>query len=150
MDEYQRFKLDCAIEIAEAGRDSELRSASIDWITRTGNAKYTYHFEFLGRPIIQYPQDIVALQELVWSIKPDLIIENGIAHGGSLIFSASMLALLDLAEARPPRSGRRSTRTSRAAGCSASASAPTIAPPSILPVVLQHNHLDHDIEKSDY
>ena len=55
--------------------------------------KYSYHFEWLGRPIIQYPQDILAMQELVWQVQPDLIIETGIAHGGSLIFSASMLEL---------------------------------------------------------
>lgn len=62
-------------------------------------SKYSYNFSALGRPIIQYPQDIVAMQELVWQIKPDLIIETGIAHGGSLMLSASMLALLDMCEA---------------------------------------------------
>lgn len=55
--------------------------------------KYSYHFEWLGRPIIQYPQDMIAMQEIIWSVQPDLIIETGIAHGGSLIFSASMLEL---------------------------------------------------------
>ena len=61
--------------------------------------KYSYNFTWQGRPIIQYPQDIVAMQELIWSVKPDLIIETGIAHGGSLIFSASMLAQLDITDA---------------------------------------------------
>ena len=61
--------------------------------------KYSYKFKWLSRPIIQYPQDMVALQELIWQVKPDLIIETGIAHGGSLILSASMIALLDLAQA---------------------------------------------------
>ena len=61
--------------------------------------KYSYNFEFLGRPIIQYPQDMVAMQELIWTVQPDLIIETGIAHGGSLIMSASMLALLDYCDA---------------------------------------------------
>lgn len=61
--------------------------------------KYSYHFDWMGRPIIQFPQDMVAMQELIWEIKPDLIIETGIAHGGSLIFSASMLAQLDLCDA---------------------------------------------------
>jgi len=61
--------------------------------------QYSYNFSWLSRPIIQYPQDIVAMQEIIWQVKPDLIIETGIAHGGSLIFSASMLALLDMAEA---------------------------------------------------
>ena len=74
---------------------------------------YEYNFDMLGRPIIQMPQDIVAMQELIWSVKPDLIIETGIAHGGSLILSASMLALLDYCDAvqagRPldPRATRR-------------------------------------------
>jgi cephalosporin hydroxylase len=61
--------------------------------------KYSYNFAWLGRPIIQYPQDIVAMQDLIWQVKPDLIIETGIAHGGSLILSASMLALLDYTDA---------------------------------------------------
>jgi cephalosporin hydroxylase len=62
-------------------------------------AMYSYNFSALGRPIIQYPQDMVALQELIWQVRPDLIIEAGIAHGGSLILSASMLALLDYCDA---------------------------------------------------
>ena len=61
--------------------------------------KYSFNFEWLGRPIIQYPQDMIAMQELIWNVKPDLIIETGIAHGGSLIMSASMLALLDYCDA---------------------------------------------------
>lgn len=62
-------------------------------------SRYSYNFEWMSRPIIQYPQDTVAMQELIWRVRPDLIIETGIAHGGSLIFSASMLALLDMADA---------------------------------------------------
>jgi cephalosporin hydroxylase len=62
-------------------------------------ARYSYGFAWLGRPVIQYPQDIVAIQELVWAVRPDLIIETGIAHGGSLILSASLLALLDMCDA---------------------------------------------------
>ncbi len=55
---------------------------------------YSYNFSWMGRPIIQFPQDMIAMQEIIWQVKPDLIIETGIAHGGSLIFSASMLELL--------------------------------------------------------
>ena len=55
---------------------------------------YSYNFKWLGRPIIQYPQDMIAVQELIWDIKPELIVETGIAHGGSLIFFASMLELI--------------------------------------------------------
>ena len=61
--------------------------------------KYVYNFDWMGRPIIQYPQDMVAVQELIWKVRPDLIIETGIAHGGSLVLSASMLALLDMCDA---------------------------------------------------
>lgn len=71
----------------------------LNFIVDSLDDKYSYNFSWLSRPIIQYPQDVVAMQELIWQIKPDLIIETGIAHGGSLIFSASMLALLDMADA---------------------------------------------------
>ena len=57
------------------------------------NEKYSYNFKWMGRPIIQYPQDIIAVQELIWEIKPDLIIETGVAHGGSAMFFASLLEL---------------------------------------------------------
>jgi len=89
----EKFRNDCAEEIAVQGEDSELSHATREWMSRANSRKYSYHFEWLGRPIIQYPQDIVIMQELIWSIKPDLIIETGIAHGGSLIFSASILEL---------------------------------------------------------
>ena len=65
----------------------------LDFIVQSLDEQYSYHFSWLGRPIIQYPQDIVAMQEIIWSVQPDLIIETGIAHGGSLIFSAAMLEL---------------------------------------------------------
>ena len=85
--------------IARMKADDNLKNKSIEWFCETAKYKYSYNFEWQGRPIIQYPQDMMAMQELIWEIKPDLIIETGIAHGGSLIFSASMLALLDMAEA---------------------------------------------------
>jgi cephalosporin hydroxylase len=71
----------------------------LEFILRSLDDKYSYNFSWLSRSIIQYPQDIVAMQELIWQIKPDLIIETGIAHGGSLVLSASMLALIDYCEA---------------------------------------------------
>ncbi len=86
--------------IARLGEASELPKKTLDWMLAAGIAgSYTYNFSWQGRPIIQYPQDIVAMQELIWQIKPDLIIETGIAHGGSVIFSASMLAQLDMCDA---------------------------------------------------
>lgn len=99
MSEYSKFKIECGKEIDVLGADSNLKKLSNEWMKSVNLLKYSYHFEWLGRPIIQYPQDMVAMQELIWSIKPDLIIETGIAHGGSLIFSASMLALLDMFDA---------------------------------------------------
>ena len=78
---------------------SELAAAAKRFMNETIVAKYSYQFSWQSRPIIQYPQDIVAMQELIWEVKPDLIIETGIAHGGSLIFSASMLTLLDMCDA---------------------------------------------------
>lgn len=79
-------------------QDSLIESAKAFFINSV-REKYSYNFEWLGRTIIQYPQDIVAIQEIIWRVKPDLIIETGIAHGGSLVMSASMLALLDYCDA---------------------------------------------------
>jgi len=76
-----------------------LKDSAAHFLRESIASQYSYNFFWLGRPIIQYPQDIVAMQELVWATKPDLIIETGIAHGGSLILSASMLALLEVCEA---------------------------------------------------
>ena len=73
---------------------SAIQPHSLDWMIRSIGQRYSYGFSWLGRPIIQYPQDIMALQEIIWRVKPRLIVETGIAHGGSLIFHASMLELL--------------------------------------------------------
>jgi cephalosporin hydroxylase len=92
MNEIEKFNFEKKNNIK---KQSEKRSLGIDFINKTVDTQYTYNFSWLGRPIIQYPQDIVAMQELIWKVKPDLIIETGIAHGGSLIFTASMLTLLE-------------------------------------------------------
>jgi len=84
-------KIDIRVTSHENSR--ELTESASAFIAGSINSKYSYNFSWLGRPIIQYPQDVIAMQELIWSIQPDLIIETGIAHGGSLIFSASMLEL---------------------------------------------------------
>jgi cephalosporin hydroxylase len=85
--------------IALMAKDAALGQEANKLLNRLCEYKYSYHFDWMGRPIIQFPQDMVAMQELIWDVKPDLIIETGIAHGGSLIFSASMLAQLDVCEA---------------------------------------------------
>ena len=79
--------------IESNGRDRELRLAAGEFTRASIRAKYSYNFSWLGRPIIQYPQDMIAMQEIIWRVQPDLIIETGIAHGGSLVFSAAMLEL---------------------------------------------------------
>lgn len=79
--------------------DQELKYAAYQFMKASLAPKYSYNYSWMGRPIIQYPQDMAAMQELVWQVKPDLIIETGIAHGGSLIMNASFLALLELSEA---------------------------------------------------
>ncbi|MBU1003191.1 MAG: cephalosporin hydroxylase family protein [Proteobacteria bacterium] len=99
MDPILDFKRQVEDNVMALGRDVDAQALSRIWSRETNRNGYTYNFSWLGRPIIQYPQDMVAMQELIWQIKPDLIIETGIAHGGSLIFSASMLAMLDMAEA---------------------------------------------------
>ena len=93
------FQKEVAERISAISSNKELCETAAAFIIASTGPKYSYNFTWQGRPIIQYPQDMVAMQELIWSIKPDLIIETGIAHGGSLIFSASMLAQLDLCEA---------------------------------------------------
>ena len=92
MNEIEKFNFEKENNIK---KQSEKRSLGIDFINKTVDTQYTYNFSWLGRPIIQLPQDMIAIQELIWKTKPDLIIETGIAHGGSLIFTASMLMLLE-------------------------------------------------------
>ncbi|MVO18625.1 cephalosporin hydroxylase family protein [Parasedimentitalea huanghaiensis] len=93
------FKQEMADRISDMMENKPLNDMALGFLQATTQPKYSYNFHWQDRPIIQYPQDIVAMQELIWSVKPDLIIETGIAHGGSLIFSASILALLDMSEA---------------------------------------------------
>ena len=99
MNPIENFKIEVAKNISQLGEDKDLQILSRIWSRVTNQYGYTHNFSWLGRPIIQYPQDMNAWQDLIWQIKPDLIIETGIAHGGSLIFSASLLALLDMCEA---------------------------------------------------
>jgi len=98
-DPHQCFLDERRENIARLGEADEIRTLARAWVNDTAKYKYTYHFTSLGRPIIQFPQDMVCVQELIWHIRPDLVVETGIAHGGSLIMSASMLALLDYCDA---------------------------------------------------
>ena len=94
MNPIEQFKKEREQDIQSMGQDQELRRKSIDWMIHADKYKYTYNFSWMGRPIIKFPNDIVILQEIIWNLKPDYIVETGIAHGGSIIFSASMLELI--------------------------------------------------------
>lgn len=113
MDPIQQFHQERQARLQSYAADASFRSLSRDWLQASMQRQYVYNFDWLGRPIIQYPQDIVAMQELVWRVRPDLIIETGIAHGGSLVLSASLLAMLDMCDAiesgsmLDPRASRR-------------------------------------------
>ena len=93
------FQQDVANRVAANGQNQSLLETTRKFVHESIAAQYSYNFSWQGRPIIQYPQDIVAMQELIWAVRPDLIIETGIAHGGSLVLSASMLAMLDMCDA---------------------------------------------------
>lgn len=99
MNELDLFAEYVQNNISEMAKDRDFLGLSNIWIRESIRYKYAQNFSWLGRPIIQVPQDVYALQEIIWQVKPDLIIETGIAHGGSLIMSASMLALIDYCEA---------------------------------------------------
>src|SRR2546425_9028988 len=94
MDEDEKCSAEVQANIHGLESDEDLQALSKVWIREAARHRYSYNFTWLGRPIIQHPQDVVAMQEIVWQVKPDLIVETGIAHGGSLIFFASLLGLL--------------------------------------------------------
>lgn len=104
MDAITQFKNEVQANIQRLGEDKALATDTLAWMIKAGTSgAYTYNFQWLGRPIIQYPQDIHAMQEIIWATRPDVIVETGIAHGGSLIMSASMLAMLDYCDAQTNR-----------------------------------------------
>ncbi len=94
MDKNLEFRNENKKKITQMFKDKKLKGISEEWFLESYQYEYSYHFSWLGRPIIQYPQDMICIQEIIWKYKPDIIIETGIAHGGSLIFSASMLELI--------------------------------------------------------
>lgn len=78
--------------------DAEFRALSNAWRAMALERKYMNNFSWLGRPLIQVPMDAMAVQEIIWAVKPDLVIETGVAHGGSLVLSASILEMLGQGE----------------------------------------------------
>lgn len=92
--QVDRHRQETIQRIETQGADSKLKNAANSFNLLSNESRYSYNFQWMGRPIIQYPQDMVAMQEIIWDIKPDLIIETGVAHGGSLVFYASLLELI--------------------------------------------------------
>jgi cephalosporin hydroxylase len=99
MNQAELFDVEISENIRTMSNDGALKDLATQFHNRIVQYNYAYNFKWLGRPIIQEPTDIVALQEIIWKTKPDLIIDCGIAHGGSLILNASMLAMLDIEDA---------------------------------------------------
>ena len=90
MNEIDNFRSEVAANIEGLGQDEEIQKLSTSWIRNAGKHKWSYNFSWMGRPAIQFPNDEWAIQEIIWEVQPDLIIETGIAHGGSLILSSSI------------------------------------------------------------
>ena len=97
-DPIKSFSEERTNRIRSYAQNNRLREAADQFNTESNKAQYSYNFSWMGRPIIQYPQDMIAMQEIIWELKPDLIIETGIAHGGSLIYYASLLELIGKGE----------------------------------------------------
>lgn len=94
MNKIEEFQMECAHRVKSYESDKTLINSARAFLNESIRTKYSYNFSWMGRPIIQYPQDIMAMQEIIWNVKPDLVIETGIAHGGSLVFYASIMELL--------------------------------------------------------
>jgi cephalosporin hydroxylase len=93
-DVHEKFRQECLGNIDRMQSDEDFTRINQQWLEKSIAHRYTYNFSWMGRPIIQYPQDIVAMQEIIWNVQPDLVIETGVAHGGSLVLYASLLQLL--------------------------------------------------------
>lgn len=93
-DDHQAFQAERSADIRRMAASPDVQKAAHAFVETTLPYRYSYNFSWMGRPVIQFPQDLLAMQEIIWEVKPDLILETGIARGGSLVFYASMLALL--------------------------------------------------------
>lgn len=94
MNEVEKFNEEVRNNIENQGKNQPLLDSAKDFMQKTIDSRYSYNFSWMGRPIIAYPQDMIAMQELIWEVKPDLIIEAGVAHGGSIVYYASLLELI--------------------------------------------------------
>lgn len=98
LDSIQQFEEEQRENVRQLGMNNNIKNIGLQFSIEADKSRYLYNFNWLGRPILQFPQDIMALQELIWEVKPEVIVDVGIAHGGSLIFSASMLELIGRGE----------------------------------------------------
>lgn len=94
MDLTKAFEDERRAAAASMAADEDLKQLSMRWMMASDAYKYTYNFSWLGRPVIQFPQDLMAMQEILWSVRPDLVVETGVARGGSLVYYASLLQML--------------------------------------------------------
>ena len=94
MSEADKFRAEVKANIEGLKQDRDVQALSLTWLREITRHKYAYNFNWMGRPIIQFPQDMIAMQEIIWGVQPHLIIETGIAHGGSLIYYASLLEMI--------------------------------------------------------
>lgn len=94
MNPIEIFNSEKEKNIEQLSSNKDLQNIGVDFMVKTAQHKYTYNFTWMGRPIIAFPQDMIAMQELIWEVKPDLIIETGVAHGGSIVYYASLLELI--------------------------------------------------------
>lgn len=95
-DPNDQFREEVVARVETYAQKPHLQAAGLDFVSATAGEQYSYNFRWMDRPVIQYPQDLVAMQELIWTVQPELIVETGIAHGGSLIYYASILELLEI------------------------------------------------------
>jgi cephalosporin hydroxylase len=93
-DELIKFQLAKETNIEALGKNEKLKALGLKFMLDSNENGYTYNFSWMGRPIIAYPQDMIAMQEIIWDVKPDLIIETGVAHGGSIVYYSSLLDLI--------------------------------------------------------
>lgn len=96
MDDTKQFAESVKENIKKLGNSKRCKEVTLEWLSEVLQYNYSHNFTWMGLPIIQAPQDIVAMQEIIWDVKPDLIIETGVARGGSVIFYASMMEMMGL------------------------------------------------------
>ena len=94
MSDADKFRAEVKANIEGLKQDRDVQALTRIWLREIARHKYAYNFSWMGRPIIQFPQDMIAMQEIIWKVQPELVIETGIAHGGSLVYYASLLEIV--------------------------------------------------------